>query len=58
MVKCTFCGEEITQGTGMMFVKKDGKQIYFCSKKCEKNQIKLKRIGRDLKWTKKYAKGE
>lgn len=57
MVKCTFCGNEIEKGTGVMFVQKDGKILNFCSSKCEKNQLKLKRRSRKLKWTKFYVKG-
>jgi large subunit ribosomal protein L24e len=53
---CSFCGEEIEPGTGKMFVKKDGKVLYFCSRKCEKNMIKLKRNPRKFKWTKHYGK--
>ena len=34
-----------------MFVKTDGKILYFCSTKCEKNQLKLKRKGRATAWT-------
>jgi large subunit ribosomal protein L24e len=51
MVKCTFCGKEFTKGTGKMYVKSDGKIFYFCSNKCEKNQVKHKRKARTLKWT-------
>ncbi len=57
MAKCDFCGETIRPGKGKMFVKNDGKVLYFCSNKCEKNRIKLKRKSRNLKWTKKYLKG-
>lgn len=53
---CSFCGEEIEPGTGKVFIKKDGKVLYFCSRKCEKNLIKLKRNPRKLKWTKHYGK--
>lgn len=38
-------------GTGKMFVKNDGTIFYFCSSKCEKNMLKLKRIPRKVKWT-------
>ena len=58
MVKCSFCGKNIEKGTGKMFVEKDGKILYFCSSKCEKNMFKLKRKPRNLKWTKHYVKGE
>lgn len=50
-MKCTFCGEEIESGTGLMYVKKDGKIFHFCSSKCEKNQIGLGRKSRKVKWT-------
>jgi len=54
MVNCTFCGYEITPTTGKMYVKKDGKVLNFCSSKCERSQIKLKRVGRRTKWTKTF----
>jgi large subunit ribosomal protein L24e len=53
---CSFCGEEIEVGTGKMFVRRDGRILYFCSGKCEKNMLKLKRNPRKLKWTKKYSR--
>ncbi|MBW2999817.1 50S ribosomal protein L24e [Candidatus Woesearchaeota archaeon] len=56
MVKCSFCGHPIEKGTGKMFVKKDGKILYFCSNKCEKNMFKLKRKSRKVKWTAEAAK--
>ncbi len=58
-MKCSFCGEEMQRGTGKMFVKKDATVHYFCSNKCEKNMLKLRRSDRKVKWTKKYreAKG-
>lgn len=58
MAKCSFCGKELPTGTGIMFVKKDAKILYFCSRKCEKNMLKLKRKARNLKWTASYVKGE
>ncbi|MFT4302960.1 MAG: 50S ribosomal protein L24e [Candidatus Woesearchaeota archaeon] len=58
MVKCSFSGEEIPEGTGIMYVKKDGKILYFKNKKCEKNFLKLKRKPRETKWTKDFVKGE
>jgi large subunit ribosomal protein L24e len=53
---CSFCGDEIEPGTGKMFVKKDGSIFYFCSAKCERNQLKLGRVPRRIKWTKRYVK--
>ena len=53
---CSFCGDDIEPGTGKMFVKKDGAIFYFCSAKCERNQLKLGRVPRRVKWTKRYVK--
>lgn len=58
MAKCSFCGNPIERGTGKMYVEKDGKILYFCSTKCEKNLLKLGRKARNEKWTKNYVKGE
>ena len=56
MVRCGFCGEQIERGTGKIFVDKSGKITYFCSTRCEKNMLKLKRKPKNLKWTKFYKK--
>lgn len=51
MANCSFCGVKIEKGTGKMFVYTTGKVLHFCSSKCEKNMLKLKRKARNLKWT-------
>ena len=51
MANCDFCGKKIEKGTGMIYVKKEGKVLNFCSNKCEKNMFKLKRKPREHKWT-------
>ena len=51
---CSFCGCSIEPGTGKMFVKKDGTVLSFCTSKCYKNMIELKRVPRTTRWTKKY----
>ncbi len=51
-MKCSFCGEMIERGTGFIYVKKDGKALQFCSQKCKKNLIVLKRKNKKTKWTK------
>jgi len=56
MAKCTFCGNNIEKGTGKMLVKTDGKVFNFCSNKCEKNLIKLKRKPLVTKWSKLFKK--
>lgn len=52
MVNCSFCAEGLARGTGLIYVKKDGTLFYFCSSKCRKNQLHLRREGRRKKWTK------
>ncbi len=54
MSKCSFCGKNIEKGTGKMLVKKDAKVLYFCSNKCEKNLLKLRRKPIKIRWTKAY----
>ena len=56
MAKCTFCGETISRGTGMMYVFKSGKTAHFCSSKCRKNQLVLKRKAIRTKWTARFEK--
>ena len=56
-LKCSFCGSEIERGTGKLYVRKDGSVLRFCSSKCEKNLLKLKRKARKFKWTNYYEKG-
>ena len=56
MVKCSFCGSDLPLGGGKMYVKKEGTVFYFCSNKCEKNQIQMKRKPVKTKWTEQYNK--
>ena len=53
MVKCSFCAKEIPKGTGKMYVYKTGKILNFCTMKCEKNMLKLKRKPIKFKWASK-----
>ncbi len=53
-MKCSFCGRNIAQGTGILFSLRDGSVHTFCSKKCEKNQLVLKRKPQKVKWTQRY----
>ncbi len=52
MVDCAFCGKLLGIGTGKLLIKNDGRLLYFCSTKCEKNLLELKRKSREHKWTK------
>ncbi|HLC75169.1 MAG TPA: 50S ribosomal protein L24e [Candidatus Nanoarchaeia archaeon] len=51
MVRCSFCDETLQQGTGKLYVTKEGKVLAFCSSKCDKNMLKLGRTAVKLKWT-------
>ncbi|MBI3034636.1 50S ribosomal protein L24e [Candidatus Woesearchaeota archaeon] len=42
-MRCEYCGENIEKGTGKMYVRKTGKIYYFCSSRCEKRTVKLRR---------------
>ena len=53
---CTFCGNEIEPGTGRMYIKKDGAIYNFCTSKCFKNMIELRRVPRRTTWTVWYAR--
>jgi len=50
-MRCTFCGEEMPVASGHMYVKKDGKVLYFCKAKCRRNMIDLGRKPREIRWT-------
>jgi len=54
MVACSFCGKEVTPGTGKMYVKKDGTIFNFCSSKCHKLQVKRGFKSRITLWTKLF----
>jgi large subunit ribosomal protein L24e len=56
MAKCSFCGYDILPGTGMLYVKNDGKQLHFCAKKCEKSVLKMGRKARNIAWTSERRK--
>lgn len=56
MALCSFCGAKITPGTGKLFVKNDGKTFTFCSRRCERNLLELKRKARETPWTREARK--
>ena len=49
-MKCNYCNKNIPEGTGILYVKKDGTAYNFCSGKCEINMLKLKRKASKMKW--------
>lgn len=54
MTKCVFCGGETHDFMGVHLIKNDGVVDFYCSSKCRKNSLKLKRDKRNLKWTVAY----
>lgn len=54
--RCAFCGKKVEPGTGLMYVRNDGRILLFCSSKCSKNALKLKRNPEKIKWTLEYRK--
>ncbi len=36
-MECEYCGEELEETKGKLFVTASGEKFYFCSGKCEKN---------------------
>ena len=51
MPNCSFCANPVAKGTGLLYVKKDGTLFNFCSSKCRKNALNLRREGRRKKGT-------
>lgn len=54
MVKCYFCGSDKPANYGVHIINNDGTISYFCSSKCRKNSLKLKRDKRKVGWTEAY----
>ena len=54
--KCSFCGYDIAIGRGMMFVRRDGTVLNFCTPRCRKAMIKYKKKARKTRWTAHYGK--
>ena len=40
---CSYCSKKIRQGSGIMYVYRTGAIRYFCSGRCYKNSIVIKR---------------
>ncbi|MCE4601959.1 MAG: 50S ribosomal protein L24e [Desulfurococcales archaeon] len=53
---CTYCGRTIEPGTGLMFVTKRGDILWFCSSKCYKNFMKLRRRPEKQEWIRRLKK--
>lgn len=53
MQKCTFCGSVYEFPRGLTYVTGEGKISYFCSSKCRKNALNLRRDKFKVNWVKK-----
>ncbi|UCC21003.1 MAG: ribosomal protein L24e family protein [Promethearchaeota archaeon] len=54
--KCSFCGYDIPIGRGIMFVRRDGTVLNFCTNKCRKSMLDYKKKARKTRWTAYYGK--
>ncbi|MBW3582420.1 MAG: 50S ribosomal protein L24e [Euryarchaeota archaeon] len=53
---CSFCGNNVEPGTGMMYIKRDGTVLMFCTSKCRKNMLELKRVPRRVRWSQHFER--
>lgn len=54
MVKCSFTGQEIEPGTGIMYIKKDGTVLHFVNSKAKKAMIDRGFKARITPWTAEF----
>jgi len=54
IAKCSFCGREQEDFKGTFLLKNDGSTNYYCSSKCHKSHLKLKRDRKRVSWTEAY----
>ena len=54
MTKCVFCGKEESPYKGVHLITNDGSMNFYCSSKCRRNALNLKRDKKKLKWTEAY----
>jgi len=54
IAKCSFCGREQEDFMGTYLLKNDGSTNYYCSAKCHKSHLKLKRDRKKVSWTEAY----
>ncbi|MBI1972296.1 MAG: 50S ribosomal protein L24e [Candidatus Aenigmarchaeota archaeon] len=53
-MKCSFCGNDVSHGTGKAVVRKDGSMLFFCCTKCERNHRIREPV--KVKWTEAHRK--
>jgi large subunit ribosomal protein L24e len=58
MPRCSFCKRNYEFPLGLTLILYDGNILYFCSSKCRKNQLKLKRDNKKVNWIRKDSGAE
>ena len=53
MSVCSFCKKTYQVPRGLTVFTFDGRTIYYCSSKCRKNNLKLKRDPKKVNWIRK-----
>lgn len=43
-MECTYCGEDLPETAGKLFVQADGSRYAFCSGKCQQNWEKNRKL--------------
>ena len=51
MTKCVFCGSEESPFKGVHLIGNDGSTNFYCSSKCRKNALELRREKKKIRWT-------
>jgi large subunit ribosomal protein L24e len=53
MPRCSFCKQNYEFPRGLTLILNDGNILYFCSSKCRKNQLFMKRDNKKVNWVRK-----
>jgi large subunit ribosomal protein L24e len=53
MPRCSFCKKNYEFPRGLSLVLNDGNILYYCSSKCRKNMLKLRRDNKKVNWIRK-----
>jgi len=53
MPRCSFCKQNYEFPYGLSLILNSGDILYYCSSKCRKNMLKLKRDNKKVNWIRK-----
>ena len=53
MPRCSFCKKNYEFPRGLTLILNDGNIVYFCSSKCRKNMLHLRRDNKKVNWIRK-----